>query len=120
MEIKPATFRKRLSRARAEIINFTSRKCGLVNSRNACRCRRRVHHALQSQRIAPSRLFFAHNLERARRFPEVLREIRKLEEAQRVVALYRSHPAYAVPESFIAMVKDLIKMQNLSASEGRA
>ncbi len=109
LEMKPATFRKQLSRARAEIVNFTRMKCGLVNAQNACHCRRRVNRALQSQRVDPRHLLFAHDLERARRFPEVLREIRKLEEAQRAVALYRSHPGHTVPESFVAMVKDLIE-----------
>jgi len=109
LKIKPATFRKQLSRARAEIVRFTRMKCGLVNPPNACRCRRRVNHALRSQRVDPNHLLFAHALERARRFPEVLREIRKLEDAQRTAALYRSHPAYAAPASFAAMIKDLIK-----------
>src|SRR5215208_3596635 len=32
LEIPPATFRKRLSRARAEIVTFMRKKCGLVNT----------------------------------------------------------------------------------------
>ncbi len=110
--IKPATFRKQLSRARAEIVSFTRMKCGLVNPQNRCRCRRRVNHALQMERVDPRHLLFAHDIERARRFPEILREIRRLEEAQRAVALYRSHPAPAVAGSFVAMVRDLIEKQN--------
>ncbi|MGH7451026.1 MAG: RNA polymerase sigma factor [bacterium] len=112
LEIKPATFRKQLSRARAEIVSFTRMKCGLVNPQNKCRCRRRVNHALQMGRVDPRHLLFAHDIERARRFPEILREIRRLEEAQRAVALYRSHPAPAVAESFVAMVRDLLEKQN--------
>jgi hypothetical protein len=60
-------------------------------------------------RVNPRHLLFAHDIERARRFPEVLHEIRRLEEAQRAVALYRSHPAPAVSGSFVAMVRELIK-----------
>jgi hypothetical protein len=112
LEIKPATFRKQLSRARAEIVSFTRMKCGLVNPQNKCRCRRRVSHALQMKRVDSRHLLFAHDIERARRFPEVLHEIRRLEEAQRAVALHRSHPAPAVAGSFVAMIRDLIEKQN--------
>jgi RNA polymerase sigma factor (sigma-70 family) len=108
MEIKPATFRKRLSRARAEIVNFTRIKCGLANPRNACRCRRRVKFALQTGRVDPNKLLFAHDFERARSFPGVLRYKRTM-----YVALYRSHPAFAVPENFVDVVKGLAEGQNL-------
>jgi len=108
LEIKPATFRKRLSRARGDILSFMRAKCGLVNSNNACRCRRRVNHALRLNRIDPQRLLFAHDVQQARQFPEVLNEIRKLEDGQRAVALYRLHPEYTAPENFVHMVKSLI------------
>lgn len=112
LQIKPATFRKQLSRARAEIVSFMQMKCGLVNPQNKCRCRRRVNHALQMARVEPRHLLFAHDIDRARRFPEVLHEIRRLEAAQRAVALYHSHPAPAVAGSFVTMVRDLIEKQN--------
>src|SRR5262245_38938866 len=110
--IKQATFRKQLSRARAEIVSFTQRKCGLVNPENECRCRRRVNPALKVGRVDPRHLLFAHDVERARRFPDVLREIRRLEEVQRAVALYRSHPQPAVAGGFVTMVRDLIEKQS--------
>ncbi len=108
LEISPATFRKRLSRARSEIISFMKLKCGLANPQNSCRCRRRVNHALKTKRIEPQHLLFAHDIESARRFPEVLSEIRKLEDTQRTVALYRTHPQFSVPLNFVTMVKNLI------------
>jgi RNA polymerase sigma factor (sigma-70 family) len=113
LEIKPATFRKRLSRARADIVSFMKMKCGLVNPNNACRCRRRVNHALQMKRVDPDHLLFAHDVDHARQFPKVLNEIRKLEDTQRAVALYRSHPEYAVQENFVGMVKVLINTHHL-------
>ncbi|MCH7494152.1 hypothetical protein IIA16_05535, partial [bacterium] len=38
-------------------------------------------------------LLHASNAERARRFPELPREIRKLDELRRAAALYRAQPA---------------------------
>jgi hypothetical protein len=92
LEITPTAFRKRLSRARARITSFMMSRCGLVNSANACRCRRRVDAAVKLGRVDPGNLLFATSLEQARRFPEVLVTIRELESAQRAAALYRSHP----------------------------
>jgi RNA polymerase sigma factor (sigma-70 family) len=92
LEISPAAFRKRLSRARADITSFMIARCGLVNPANACRCRRRVATAVDLRRVDPANLLFASSLEQARRFPEVLGKIRQLEETRRAAALYRSHP----------------------------
>ncbi len=108
MEISPQAFRKRLSRARAEIVSFMQRKCGLVNPQSGCRCRRRVNRAIQLGRVDPRRLLFASNAQKARDFPQVLSTIRQLEEGQRAVALYRSHPDVTVPKDFVTMIKSLI------------
>jgi hypothetical protein len=83
-------------------------KCGLVNPANSCRCRRRVNRALELKRVDPEHLLFARQAEVARQFPEVLKELRKLDETRRTVALYRSHPEYAVLEDFSAMVRNLL------------
>lgn len=68
--IRPAAFRKRLSRARDSVVAFTRAKCGLVDPRRPCRCRRRVARALQLGRLDPARLEFATDAAAARRFLE--------------------------------------------------
>ena len=87
---EPDAYRKRLSRARAEITSFMRARCGLANPANPCRCRRRVKTAISLGRVDPERLLFASSAEQARRFPRVLNEIRALEEARRAAALYRA------------------------------
>ncbi len=42
LEIAPATFRKRLQRARADLHNFMNGQCGLIDERNPCRCARKT------------------------------------------------------------------------------
>jgi RNA polymerase sigma factor (sigma-70 family) len=108
LEIEPATFRKRLSRARSDIIAFTRAKCGLVNPRRPCRCRRRVGRALQLGRVDPDHLLFASDAERARGFGQVVAEIRRLEEARRAAALYRSHPDLFAPQDFAGAIRGLL------------
>jgi RNA polymerase sigma factor (sigma-70 family) len=108
LEIAPATYRKRLSRARASITSFMMSRCGLVNPANACRCRRRVATAVNLGRVDPGNLCFAHSLDRAKRFPEVLVKIRHLEETRRAAALYRSHPIPNPSESFVRWMRRVV------------
>ena len=106
LEISAAAFRQRLSRARSAIVEFTREHCGLTNPENACRCSRRVRRARELGRIDPDRLLFARDEQRARRFPQVLEEIRALDQSRRAVALYRSHGAQQ--ENVASFVRELL------------
>ena len=53
LELTPATYRKRLSRARGEVQAFTSRHCGLVSDKSKCTCPRRLPAAIKIGRIRP-------------------------------------------------------------------
>jgi len=108
LEITPAAFRKRLSRARASITSFMTSRCGLVNPANACRCRRRVATAIDLGRVHPAKLLFASSLDHAKRFPQVLVKIRRLEEIRRVAALYRSHPDPKPSEAFVSWLRKVV------------
>jgi RNA polymerase sigma factor (sigma-70 family) len=105
LEISPAAFRKRLSRARASITSFMMSRCGLVNASNPCRCRRRVATAVDLGRVDPKKLLFVSALDGAKRFPDVLVKIRQLEETRRAAALYRSHPSPKPSESFVSWLR---------------
>jgi RNA polymerase sigma factor (sigma-70 family) len=104
--VTPAAYRKRLSRARERITSFLMSRCGLVNTANPCRCRRRVNTAVALGRVVPANLLFAGSREVARRFPEVLHDIRRLEAARRAGALYRSHPPGEPPAAFADWLRD--------------
>jgi RNA polymerase sigma factor (sigma-70 family) len=54
--IEPAAYRKRLSRARAELTAVLSRECGVHTAGNPCACHRRVAFAIQSGRLDPAQL----------------------------------------------------------------
>lgn len=88
--ITPAAFRQRLARARAELVAFLRRHCGLVEPSNACRCARRLPAARRLGRVRSDALCFA-NAQRASAFPELLQKVRALDTERRVAALYRSH-----------------------------
>ncbi len=56
--ISKDNFRKRLSRARADIFNFMNNKCGLVNKSNPCRCHKKVTYAIKGKAIDSKNLLF--------------------------------------------------------------
>jgi RNA polymerase sigma factor (sigma-70 family) len=106
--IRPQTFRKRLERARQSIVRFMQAKCGLVDPQNQCRCHKRLSHAIAIGRVNSQQMLFASDRIDAAKFPQLLSTIRRLENAQRAVALYRSHPEYNSPEDFTAAVRRLV------------
>ena len=108
LQVEPAAYRKRLSRARERINQLMLARCGLVREQNPCRCRRRVATAIGLGRLDPQRLLFASSLEQARQFPQVLAEIRRLEEARRAAALHRSHGDATPSRSFVAWLRQLV------------
>ena len=109
LEITPAAFRKRLSRARACITSVMKDRCGLANPANTCRCRRRVATAVDLGRVDPTNLLFASSLEQARLFPQVLEKIRQLEETRRAAAVYRSHPDPQPSSAFVSWLTKVIQ-----------
>ena len=56
LQLQPATYRKRLSRARAELTEFLSRECSVHTAGRACACIRRVRFAIESGRMDPNQL----------------------------------------------------------------
>lgn len=104
-----AAYRKRLSRARGAVVAFTRAKCGLVNPERPCRCRRRLSEAVRLGRVTPGQLLFASDAERARQFPKVLAEVRRLEQVRRTAALFRSHPDFTAPADLAARIRKLVE-----------
>jgi len=109
LEVTPAAFRKRLSRARASITAFMTARCGLVNPDSPCRCRRRVATAIDLGRVDPANLLFASSLDQAKRFPQVLAGIRALEEIRRAAALYRCHTDPKPSEALVSWLRRQIR-----------
>ncbi|MDD5275169.1 MAG: RNA polymerase sigma factor [Methylovulum sp.] len=108
LDIAPAAFRKRLSRARADIVAFMQDYCGLVNPGNACRCHKRAGTAIALGRVDAAQLQFASSPQQAKQFPQVLAYIRQLEQSQRAAALYQSHPETKPSNAFIDWLRQLL------------
>lgn len=97
LQIEPATFRKRLSRARGRLREFMRAYCGLLNQDAPCSCARRVASAVRQGRVDPARLLFAQgDAERQRRLP-VLEAVAEMEGLHGMAAIHQSHPDYPAP-----------------------
>lgn len=107
LEIPDATYRKRLSRAHQRLQSFMRGHCGLVNPENPCRCKRRVTFAVKMGRVDPKKPIYA-SMSGARDMRYAREEVEKMDELQRTVAVYRSHPQYQAPETFQSFLKELI------------
>jgi RNA polymerase sigma factor (sigma-70 family) len=61
MEISRENFRQKLSRARKELYNFMSDKCGLIHKNNSCHCRKKAKALVDSGYVNPDNLMFNTN-----------------------------------------------------------
>jgi RNA polymerase sigma factor (sigma-70 family) len=113
LESQPATFRKRLSRARHQVRDFMRAHCGLVNSAAACRCAKRVSAALQHGRVNPAQLLFAgRGAATSRRLP-VLEAVEEMEWLHEIAAVHQSHPQSPVPERVTVQLRRVLETAGL-------
>ncbi len=89
LDITPAAYRKRLSRARSRVQAFMREHCGLVEPANPCRCRRRVGAAIRQGRVDPNHVLFAR---------DVRRHVEQMERLHDAAAVFRSHPPLRAPD----------------------
>jgi len=62
LEIDPATYRKRLSRARVRLHDFLRGWCGVFDEANPCRCAGQVECAVERGLLAADDLFLLRQL----------------------------------------------------------
>ena len=98
-DIPAATFRKRLARARADLVNFMNDKCGLINQDNPCRCEKKTSAFMKAGWLDPQRLKFAdHTLQALREVaPRAAVKLKDLT-AEKYASLFRDHPFYEGPD----------------------
>jgi len=118
LDISPAAYRKRLSRARERIQTFMLRNCGLVNPDNRCHCERVAPQAVRANVIDPNNLLFAGHRSRAKGNVISLEYLQELDSLQRTAALFRNHPDYAAPEAFLESLKELVDSGQVRLFEG--
>jgi len=92
--IRPAAYRKRLSRARQALVAFVSGQCGIVNSASPCRCHKLASAKREAGLLSTDRLQYAQTLDAAAVTELTRARQSELNPECRTVALLRAHPRY--------------------------
>ena len=106
LKIRPATFRKQLSRARARVVAFTRASCGLVSRDAACSCDRKLAGAIDRGRVDARRIRFAGGCKES--WAEARERLRRTTDELRTLKLQTAIPRFGSPESFGRMLEELI------------
>jgi len=112
LEIDPATYRKRLGRARQRLYDFMRRQCGVFDPANACRCERVAAGAAASGLFSRESLLFAVHPRRPPS-PAVQRATQEITGLMRVAEVIRDDPEYATPDALIARLRALLSSDRL-------
>jgi RNA polymerase sigma factor (sigma-70 family) len=111
--ITPEAFRKRLSRARDRMTEFTTRRCGLVDEANPCRCGKQVAKTYAEGHMKPPEAYFV--TLSVRSTDRTVPYLEKIDRLQRAVAVLRGHPEYAAPAALVDGVRKLMETGRMEA-----
>lgn len=106
LEISKENFRKRLSRARGEVVAFTSKSCGLANSKAKCSCPRRLPAAVAMGRVRSDRIAYA--LKDAPTYDEAVEAARQMEGDLTVLKLQTATPAFPGPQDLATRIAQIV------------
>lgn len=108
LEISPAAFRKRISRARSRLKEFLTGNCGLFNPNNRCSCPGVLANHMQNQWVSPENLIFMKNGFQTQSNEELAEYLRELDELSRISALFKAYPESPCPRDISHEIKKII------------
>ena len=108
LDVTPAAFRKRLSRSKKRLHDFMGNHCGLIKSSNPCTCAKQVLHGASQESDEVFEPQFSAYPCQGRHDPAVMERLQEFDELERVAVLFRNHPDYCAPDSFVDNLRDLI------------
>jgi RNA polymerase sigma factor (sigma-70 family) len=112
LQITPAAFRQRLSRARRLLAGFFDQHCGVAKATNPCRCAKQVPAARAMNYVSETRLTFTrHAVEfpAARLTPdEVSRTVEELSSIVCAARILRSQGQFAAPHGLVATIREML------------
>ena len=107
LEIQPPAYRKRLSRARQALDEFSSAACGLANPAAACRCEKQAHTVKLLQANGVPRKAADLRLQAAERAAasDALDQVIAM---SGFAAIIRSHPEYQAPAAMLEAIRAVV------------
>jgi RNA polymerase sigma factor (sigma-70 family) len=111
LEIEPAAYRKRLSRARALLHEFVRGWCGVFDGGNPCRCDKQVDCAIERTLLSAGDLYLSN--QRQRPTPQALeRAADEVEGFVRLAEVLRGPSGFRAPEALAKSLRELIDSRN--------
>jgi len=107
LSLSKDNYRKQLSRARAQVLQFTSTSCGIVSNTAKCSCSKKLKGAISRKRVIPTEIRYANNSKET--YLDVKHKIDELHQDLKSVALQTSIPILKSPENFIQIVETLMQ-----------
>ncbi len=107
-EMTKDNFRKKLSRARKQLVNFIQKKCGLINQENSCRCEKKTKAFMDAGYVDPDNRIFTNNY--IHKVKELSRQRSKTLEPmfdKEYTALYREHP-FQSPPNYVELLRKVM------------
>lgn len=119
LEISPAAYRQRFSRAKKLLFDFMRNKCSLVNPDNPCTCRRMVAlHMMKDPDFKPQREFVDLACKKER-IEETEKALAELSELKRVARSILTPPEFETPAGVVAGIKEAIFSTDMELVQGR-
>jgi len=106
--ISKANYRQRLSRARGEVVDFTTQNCGLANTAAKCTCPRRLPAAMAAGRVVSKNRTYA--LADAPSYGDVLAQVQKIAAALRTLKLQTATPLFKSPADLGARIARIVEV----------
>lgn len=105
--ITSANFRKRLSRARADVVAFTTQACGLANANAKCSCPRRLQAATAHGCVTPGKVLYS--TPDAPTYDEVLAATKVTVSELKILKLQKATGHYKCPDKLSARVTEIVR-----------
>ena len=109
LEVSAEAFRKRLSRARQKMAEFTSTTCGLVEPSLPCRCGKQMARRVRLGLFDPEKCSFTTLPTQPP--PSVSDEdaVEAIDALERALAVFRGHPSYAASDAVTNGLRELLE-----------
>ncbi|RJR39654.1 MAG: sigma-70 family RNA polymerase sigma factor [Desulfobacteraceae bacterium] len=108
LEISPAAFRQRLSRARKRIVDFLSANCGLLDEGNRCRCEGILTNHLKRGWIDPKQPMFAAGCADRDPLTTMKKAMKELDRLSRISAFFKFFPRPEGSTDFSKTIRKII------------
>lgn len=118
--IRSDTFRKRLHRARTRINDFMLNHCALIRPGNPCLCERQADYFLSTGQTRNDTFVFADHPCHVRHDPVTLDRLREMDDLARINTLFKTHPGFQAPGTFVAHLRHLVDSDRFAVLRGTA